>query len=183
MISDRNNIILTFPSPHSLKEAVQMPGSTTTSPAILLPHFETFWKRNSYLWKSKVIKVGEGRVGFGFPKKNYILILSHKCQNITLFLYHFVMCNSTFYHFQHFWKTGRVINASVYNKHNSTGKVFCMVITRTLQFSKSGWKIWLEHCTHSFLHFPRIILYVPPQILPKKKQKNCKICPWCSFEF
>ena len=34
--------ILTFPSPHSLKEEEEMPGSTTTSPVILLPHFETF---------------------------------------------------------------------------------------------------------------------------------------------
>ena len=44
--------ILTFPSPHSLKEEEEMPGSTTTSPAILLPHFETFSKRNAHSLKS-----------------------------------------------------------------------------------------------------------------------------------
>ena len=31
---------LTFPSPHSLKLVVEMPGSTTIKPATLQPHFE-----------------------------------------------------------------------------------------------------------------------------------------------
>jgi len=33
--------LLTFPSPFSLKPAVEIPGSTTTNPATLSPHFDT----------------------------------------------------------------------------------------------------------------------------------------------
>lgn len=36
--------LLTFPSPHSLKLAVEIPGSTTTNPATFSPHFDTYWK-------------------------------------------------------------------------------------------------------------------------------------------
>ena len=41
MVTISLRTILTFPSPHSLKLAVEIPGSTTTKPATLSPHFDT----------------------------------------------------------------------------------------------------------------------------------------------
>ena len=41
----KNHFVVTFPSLHSLKLAVEIPGSTTTNPAIFSPHFDT-WGTN-----------------------------------------------------------------------------------------------------------------------------------------